>query len=428
MKVSKKDLEKSQIELTVELTVDEFKPYMEKGAKQVSEHVKVDGFRKGQVPYDILKKKIGEMTILEEAARIAINKTIDEAIKKNIDKQPVGQPQVNITKLAPENPLEYKVVLAYIPEVKLGEYKALKIKQEEIKIDENEIEKTLKGLQEMRVKEKISDREVQEDDKVLVGIQMYLDKVPIEGGQTKETAIVIGKDYLVPGFDKKLIGAKKGDVREFSLPYPKDHYMKNIAGKMVEFKIEIKEVYNRELPKLDDEFAKAMGAKNMEEIKKSIKENIEHEKRRQAEQKCETEILNKIMDKAKFGDIPEVLVQHEADVMIREMEQTIAQQGGKFDDYLSSLKKSREEFMLDILPDAIKRVKSALLIREIAVAEKIEASDKEVDKEVEKLLKQYKGYEKVEERVKEPSYKQYLQNVIINKKVIEKLREWNITK
>ncbi len=428
MKVVKKDLEKSQVELIVELSIEEFKPYIKKGAKKLSGEVKIDGFRKGQIPFDVLKQKVGEMAILEEAARIAINKTIDEVIKDNIDKQPVGQPQADITKLAPENPLEYKVTLAIIPSVTLGVYKDFKIKQEDIKVENSEVEKTLTSLQEMRVKEVLSDKEVKDNDKVLVSIEMYLDKVPIEGGQTKDTAVIIGKDYLVPGFDKKIIGTKKGDIREFSLPYPKDHYMKNIAGKMVEFKVEVKEVYSREIPKLDDELAKSMGAKTLEEITKSIKQNLKQEKEQKVRQKVEIEMIDKIMDKSKFGDMPEILVQHEADSMIKEMEQNIAQQGGKFEDYLSSIKKTRDQFVLDMLPDAVKRVKSAILIREIAVKEKIEASEKEVEKEVEKLLKQYKGHDKAEERVNQPSYKAYLQNVIINKKVIEKLREWNLVK
>lgn len=128
MKVEKKDLKKSQIELIVELSFKEFEPYLEKGAKRLSKEVKIDGFRNGKVPYDVLKQKIGEMSIYEEAARVAINKTIEDAVKQNTDKQMVGQPKVDIVKLAPGNDLVYKVVLSYLPDIKLGEYKDLKIK------------------------------------------------------------------------------------------------------------------------------------------------------------------------------------------------------------------------------------------------------------------------------------------------------------
>ena len=218
MKVEKKDLAKSQIELTVELSVDEFRQYIAKGAKKVSQEVKIDGFRPGKIPYDVLKQKIGEMTILEEASRLAINKTIDKIIKENVVGQPVGQPKIDITKLAPDNPMEYKVALAILPEVKLSDYKNVKVKLEKVEVKEEEVDKAIKQLREMRAKETISDKEVKDGDKAIVNIEMFLDNVPIDGGQSKDAAIIIGKGYLVSGFGKKLIGAKKGDVREFKLP------------------------------------------------------------------------------------------------------------------------------------------------------------------------------------------------------------------
>jgi len=428
MNVIKKNLEKSQVEINVELTLDEFKPYIDQGVIKLSKDVKIEGFRPGKVPYDILKQKIGEMSILEEAARIAINKTIDKALFDNVKEQPVGQPQVSITKLAPDNPMEYKVVLALIPEMTLGDYKNAKVKAEKAEIKDEEIDKTITQLREMRAKEVMSDQPIKDGDKVIANIKMFLDKVPVEGGQSKDTAVIIGKDYFVPGFDKKLIGAKKNDVREFKLPYPKDHHQANLAGKMVEFKVTVKQVFNREIPKMDDELASNFGVKTLDEFKKNVKQSLEHERKHQAEQKTDIKMLDKIMAGCKFSDIPQVLIDHEAQIMMAELEQGVTQQGGKFEDYLTSLKKTREQMMLDIMPDAVKRVKSALMIREIAIKEKIKVEEKEVDEEVEKLIKQYKGYEKVEQRVKEPSYRAYLKNSLTNKKVIDKLREWNVEK
>jgi trigger factor len=426
MKVQSKKIEKSQIELTVELSYEEFKPYIKIGAEKISKEIKVEGFRPGKAPYEILKQKIGEMSILEESAREAINKTIRKAIDENIKKQAVGEPKVDITKLAPNNPLEYKVVVAILPEITLGDYKNLKIKKEKAEIDEEEIKRSIDYLREMRVTEKIADREIKEDDKVIVNIKMFLDKVPVEGGQSKDTTVIIGKDYLVKGFDKKLIGAKKGDKKEFKLPYPSDHYQKNLAGKMVEFEVEIKEIYSRELPELNEEFAKTLGLKNIKELEENLRKNLKQEKENEAKQKTEIKMLDEIIKKSKFEEIPDVLIEHEAQTMLAEIEHGVKNQGGKFEDYLTSLKKTKEELLLDMYPNAIKRVKSALLIREIGDKEKIKATDEEVEKKVEELLKQYKGYEKVEKRVKEPAYKEYLKNTIVNQKVVAKLTEWNI--
>jgi len=428
MKIQKKDLARSQKELTVELSFDEFKPYIERGVKKVSEEVKIEGFRSGKVPYEILKQKIGEMTILEEAAQIAINKTIDEAIKKNIEGQIVGQPQVNITKLAPENPMEYKVVLALIPEVVLGDYKNFKIKKNKIDVDVKEVERMINHLQEMRVKEVSVSREIKDKDKIIVDIDMFLDKVPIEGGQSKNTAVVVGTGHIVPGLGKKLIGAKKDEVREFNLPYPKEHHQANLAGKLVEFKVKIKDIFERQLPEINEEFVKGLGLKSKEELEENIKKNILHEKEQKVMQELESQMLEKIIEKTKFSDIPELLVDSESKSMMQELERGIANQGGKFEDYLGHIKKTREQLVIDMLPNAIKRVKTSLLVREISNVEKIDISDAEVNKEINAMINQYKDNSNVVERIQTSEYKAYLKNLMSGRKVIEKLLEWNIEK
>ena len=280
----------------------------------------------------------------------------------------------------------------------------------------------------MRAKEVIVDRPAKDGDKVIANIEMFLDNVPVDGGQSQGTAIILGKNYLIPGFDNKLAGIKKDEAREFDLPYPKDHHQANLAGKLVQFKVKVKEIYDRQIPELNNELAKGMGAKSAEELEKNIKENLKKEKEQQAEQELEIKIIDKILDKTKFGDIPEILINHEAESMLNELEQTVTSRDGKFSDYLSSLNKTRDQLTLDLLPNAIKRVKSALAIRQIAILEKLSVDEKEIDKKIEELLKQYKGYEKVEERVKEPNYRLYLHNSLINNKVIAKLKEWNTEK
>ena len=428
MEITKKELEKSQIELTVELSLAEFKPFIEKGVKKVSEEIKIEGFRPGKVPFAVLKQKIGEMTILEEAAQIAVDKTLPKVLAENTDKQVIGQPRVDILKLAPENPLIYKITLSALPEVKLSDYKNAKVKKEKKEVKDEEVKKIMNDLREMRAKEVIVDRPAKDGDKVIANIEMFLDNVPVDGGQSKGTAIILGKDYLIPGFDQKLAGAKKDEAREFDLPYPKDHYQAHLAGKLVQFRVKVKEIFERQVPELNDELAKGMGAKTLEDLEKNIKQNLEMENKQQAEQELEIKIIDKILDKTKFGEIPEILINHEAEAMLAELEHTVTNQGGKFSDYLSSLNKTRDQLTLDLLPNAIKRVKSALAIRQIAVTEKLEVSEKEIDEKIEELLKQYKGYEKVEERVKKPNYRLYLHNSLINNKVVEKLKEWNTEK
>ncbi|MFA5886902.1 MAG: trigger factor [Patescibacteria group bacterium] len=426
MQVNTKELEKSQLELTIELSVEEFNPYIEKGAQKVAAEVKIEGFRPGKAPYEVLKQKIGEMTILEEAAHIAIHKTIDETVAKNtMGRQPVGQPQVNVTKLAPDNPFEYKVVVSLLPTVALGKYKDLNLKIEEAKIDRPELDKALNDLREMRAQEIVADKAAELGDKVTVDIKMSLDKVPLEDGSHKDLAIILGRDYFVPGFDKQLVGAKKDDVRNFDLPYPDNHHQKNLAGRLVEFEVKVKEVYRREIPALDDGLAKFFQLKNLEELKKSLEESLLHEKKHHLELKNESEMLTKIVDDTKFGDLPEVIIESELKNMLAELEQSIIRQGGKFEDYLEHLKKDRAALMLELSPNAVKRVKSALIIRELAVIEKIAPSDQELDKKIAELKKQYADKPEVLKMFDETGYKTYLQNVLTNEKVIQKLKDWN---
>jgi trigger factor len=426
MNVTKKNLGKSQIELTVELSVEEFKPYVIRGAEKVSREVKIAGFRPGKAPYEILKNKIGEMTILEEAARIAIDKTIDQAIKDNVQEQLVSQPQVNVSKLAPGNPLEYKVILTLLPEVKLGKYKDFKIKEALLAVKDEEAERLLADLREMRANETIAEAPAQAGDRVILDIEIFLDKVPLEGGQGKDTGVILGKDYIIPGFDKQIMGAKKGETREFSLPYPAEHHNKNLAGKMAEFRVKVKEVYKRTLPEVNDDFAKGFGLKSAEELKSNIKKSLLAEKQLEQRRQSEVAMLDKIIGAAKFGDIAEVLVKHEAEVMLNELEYGLKQQGGKFADYLAHLGKTRDQLALEMLPEAVKRVKISLIVREVAKLEKISVSHEEIHHVIDDLAKQYKGKQEVLERVNSHAYHDYVENNLTGKKVMGKLREWNV--
>ncbi|MCD4694247.1 trigger factor [bacterium] len=426
MKVDKKNLEKSQVELNVELSLEEFQPFIKEGAKELSKEIKVEGFRPGKVPLEIVKQKAGEMSILDKAARIAVNKTIDEAIKKEVDGEPIGQPRVDITKLSPDNPLCYKIVLSLLPKIELGDYRNNKIEKHEEETSEEDVDKTIKMIQEQHVKEEKVEREVKDRDKVVVDINMSVNNVPIEGGQSKDTSVIIGKDYLVPGFDKNLIGAKSGDELKFQLDYPEKHHQKNLAGKKVDFKVKTKDVFKREEPELNDEFAKKFGMTDLNHLKTTIKDNIKQEKKIKSEQKTEMNIINKLLGKTKFSEIPTILIEDESRKIVGEIEQNIVSQGGKFDDYLSSIGKVREQLLEEVKEEAEKRVKISLLIREIGIKEGVKASKEEVDKKQQELLDQYKGYEKVEKRIKEPSYRAYLENILINNKVVAKLKEWNV--
>jgi trigger factor len=427
MKITKKDLEKSQIELTVEVSVEELTPFIQRGAESLSKEIKIEGFRPGKVPFDILKQKVGEVSIWEEAAKILINKQIYQIIEEHAkDKEIVGQPQVDISKIAPGNPLEYKIKLIVLPEVILGEYKELKIKADKVAVDEKEVSKVLNDLVEMRAVEKISEEAIKDNDKVLTSVNLFLDKVPVEDGQNPEVTILMGKNYFVEGFDKNLLGLKKGDKKEFSLNYPASHWQKNLAGKKVDFKVEIKEIYSRELPELNDDLAKVFRFKNLQELKDNLKKSIEDQKKKEVDQKNELKVLDKILEKSKFGDIADDLIKSESQLMMREIEQNIISQGGKLDDYLSSIGKNYDQLMLEMMPNAVKRVKSALILKEVAKIEKMKIEEKEIDEKLAVLKEQYKDNSEAIKNITSLAYRAYIENFILNQKVVENLKKWNL--
>ena len=428
MKISRQDLDKSKIELNVEFSVEEFNPFIQKGAEALSKEIKIEGFRPGKVPFEILKQKIGEMSILEEAAHICINNKIFSIISENIkDKQIFGQPEINITKLAPGNPLEFKITVTVLPEITIGEYKNFGFSEEKVEATEEDMNKILNDLKEMRATEKISDSGIKMGDKIIASVNLFIDKVPVEDGQNPEVTIMIGKNYFVEGFDKNLIDLKKGDKKEFNIVYPKSHWQKNLAGKSVDFKVEIKEIYNRVLPELNDDLAKDFRFNTLDELKNNLKQTIEIQKKKEVDQKMEIKIFDKILEKSKFGEIAEDLIKNESQLMLREMEQGVVSQGGKLEDYLKSIGKTEDQLLLDFMPNAVKRVKSALILKEIAKIEKVEVSPEEIEKELETLKNHYKDKAEIIKNISSPAYRSYLENFILNQKIINNLKKWNLS-
>ncbi|MCX6795579.1 MAG: trigger factor [Candidatus Falkowbacteria bacterium] len=431
MQVNKKELENSQVEFTLEFTVEEVSENLAKAAEKISEGLKIEGFRPGKAPLEIVKQKVGEMSLWEEAARMLIGKKIDGVLNEQlVGKQTVGGPRVDITKLAPNNPVECKVVISVLPDVALGKYKELGVKLVEAKIDEKELEKTIKDLAEMRTKEFLADagHKAELGDKVLLDIEIFLDKVPVEGGASKSVAVILGKDYLVPGFDDQIKGIEKGGEREFALHYPENHHQKNLAGKLVDFKIKTQEIYRREVPEANDEFATGFNFKSLEEMREAISKNIVSETEYKNGQKAELEMLEKIVDDAKIGNLPETLIDHEAEGMMEEMKHGLEHQGLNFSDYLQHTGKTENEIMLELLPGAVKRVKIAMILREVSVIEKVEATESEIDAKIADLKEHYSKDAEALKTVETPSYRRYLRNAIVHEKTLNLLKEWNIKK
>lgn len=422
MKLNSKTLQKNFLELEIEVPTEEMKPFLEKAILLLAQEVKIDGFRPEKVPYEILKQRVGEMTILEKAAELAVEKTYPKIVKDE-RLETIGSPQVSILKLAPDNPLIYKATVSLVPHIKLCDYKKIKVPRQKSEVDEKKVGEALRNLQKMQTKEVLANRSAKREDKVIVDMDMFLDGVPLDGGQAKNHAIYLAEAYYVPGLTDQLIGLSAGESKEFSLSFPGEHYQKNIAGKNVDFKVKVTSVFELQAPPLDDAFAKSLGQETLDVLKSLIRRNLLAEMENKEELRLEEEILKQIVAGSRFDDIPEALVNSEAHKMVHELEDALAERGINFDDYLKNIKKTEKQLLLDFAPRAVERIKTALAIKEIASAEKIEATEAEIDEEVAKLAEAYKDDPELLERVRSKESKEYLGNVVKNRKTVQFLKK-----
>lgn len=425
--VTKNKLSDTKLELLVTVPYAELSAYLDKAAAKLSAHIKIEGFRPGKVPLEIMKRQVGELAILEEAAKELIDRTAGKTIASQIkDEDVIGQPQLSITKLALQQDLEYKITIETLPPVTLLSYQGFDIAPEVASVSPEEISKALDQLQEMQAEEVVADKALAMGDKALVDIKMYLDSVPVDGGQAKGVAIILGKNYIVPGFDKELIGLKKEASKEFTLMFPADHHQKNLAGKQVEFNVTINEVLERRLPELNDDFAAKVGLESADKLQSEVRDNLVKQKQSKSDEKTELAILEQLVTANPIAALPESLVHSEAHQMLHEMERNIVSMGGKFDDYLLSIKKTHDSLLADFKPEAEKRIKVALLMRAIAKAEKLEASPADIDAELEHLRSHYQAQPELLTRFSTPEFRSELSGRIVNRLVIAKLKELNL--
>lgn len=426
MTITKKSLSKSQVELTITIPAAEFDTFLDRAAAQLAKEIKIEGFRPGKAPRSLVERHLGPAKVFEEAVRLAIPDTFIKAIEQE-KIEAIGQPEIEPQKIAPGNEFVYKARVAVLPQVAAPDYADVKIERRPIKVEEKEIDEVLNDLRKSRSKFLTVKRPAQKDDRVEVDFEAKLNKVTIEGGKSVNHPVIIGENKFVPGFEDKLLGLKADETKKFSLIFPKDYYQKNLANREIDFDVKVKVVQQPEVPALDDAFASAVGKfKTLAELKYQIRHNLEHEKEHKEENRLEMSIVNELIKKAEI-DLPEVLIKSEQDKIVKEMEQSLSQQGVPFEKYLESIKKSREELSADQKPSAVKRVKTSLILRAVADQKKITVTDKELDEEIKKIKEaygqMYKDQPKLLEHFDTEDYRHYLQSMMLYRKVFGILKE-----
>jgi trigger factor len=430
-----KTQEKSELILKVSVPYEDYKKYIEKSAENFSKNMEIKGFRKGTAPYDIVVKQVGEMKLYESAIEEIVQSSYYEAIKV-IEKELkfFVEPEISIDKMAPNNAIEYTAKLMLVPEIKLGKYKGLNYeikntyKEEEIK---SKTKKSIDELLEMRAKESVQDKAIESGDKATMNLELSQNGVILEDGQIKDFNSVCEEQKFIPGFFKNMEGMKAGETKNFELEFPKDYFEKKLAGKKVNFKCEIKTVYKREVPELNDDFVRTLGAfKDKEEFLKQIEENVSKEGLDKGKDKTTVEVLEEIKNKSEISEIPERLVKFETKKMVEELQNSVLQSGMDWESYKDSIKKSEEELEKEFMVKAKERVISSLILAEIGEEEKIIVDPEEVKEEIEQTKKMYTthpDYENIEKNLNDPRYISNLERVMKNKKTVELLQKENIT-
>lgn len=418
MEISVEKLPKSEIKITVALSLEETIKYLEKAAKQVSEMVKIPGFRPGQAPLEIVKKHVKEGAVEGHMLDIAVPPTYTEAIKKE-NLEVISRPNVN---LLSDVPLKYEATVAVYPEVKISGYDKINIKAQDTRVEDKDVEEVLTDIQRRRATYQKVDRAAQKGDRVEIDFEGFDDGgAPLENTQSKHHPVIIGDGTLVPGFEDELIGLKKDDEKEFKVTFPKEYFHKPFQGKKVTFRVKVHEVEEIKLPDLSPDFLKEIAGeeKSVDEVKETIRSNLKQEREHGEKMRRENEFLDKLADMTKV-EIPSALIEEEIDGMMEEFLSELEQRGHSMQQYLEGAKKTMEELREQRRKEAEKRLKLRFGLQQVFEQEKIVATEDDLKKEMQHILELYPENEraKLETEYKEGSY---LRRRLENKIKMEKL-------
>jgi trigger factor len=412
--------------VSVTVSWDEWEKYLDQAAEDFSKEIKIQGFRAGKAPRDMVEKKVGSAALLDAAAQKAVQGTYPKVVQeKKIEA--IGAPQAEIVKLAEGNQLEYKVLTAIVPVATLKPWKSEveKINKENSKksteVTEEEVAKEIEEIAKSRVQHIKVEREAQDGDNVLLDFSVKQSGVPIENGTSKNHPMILGRGVFIPGFEEQVIGMKAGDIKDFELTFPKDYHAKDLAGKPAQFTVTVNEVQERKSPEVSDEFACSLGKfKDLADMRKSVKDGMSEEKKHQMKEAQRAQIIDALIEKTEV-ELPHVLIHEELHKMIGEFEMQLQGMNLTFDQYLQQIGKTIDELEHEWEPQAIKRIKAALALEELAKGNEIEIPNEEVEAEMNKTLAQYKKVQDIEKNIDLGKLYNYVKGMMQNEKVLEML-------
>ena len=378
--------EKSTVELVIEIGAEEFEAAVQKAYLKQRSKIMVPGFRKGKAPRKVIEGMYGSGVFYEDA----INEIYPQAYADAVEQEKldaVAWPKVEIVSVGKEG-LTFKAVVTVRPEVKLGEYKGLTAEKEEVKVTDEDIDNELKPYINRATRMVTVEREAQNGDTVVIDFEGFLDGKPFDGGKGEGHSLELGSGSFVPGFEEQLVGTKAGDEKDLDITFPEDYHA-DLAGKAVVFKVKVHEVKEKQLPTVDDEFAKDVSEfDTLADFKKDLAAKLTERRENQAKQAFEAAVLEQVMSNMEV-EIPDAMVDFEADNLVNDMAQRIQAQGIPFEQYLAMTGMNMDMMREQAKAAALERVRRDLALNAVIAAENIQISDEELEEEYKRLSEQY---------------------------------------
>jgi len=381
---------KNIIELTSVVAGEEWTKAIHDAYEKNKKNIKMDGFRPGKVPFDMYVKRYGVESLFLEAADLVIGKAYMDAIDE-AKVIPVAEPKVDIKEVTEEK-IEFIFKVVTKPELKINKYKDLKVKKDELKVTDEEIDHEIEHLLEHYAELVIKDGKVENGDPVIIDYVGTVDGVEFDGGKAENYSLVIGSNTFIPGFEEQLIGMDKEETKDIKVTFPEDYHAENLKGKEAVFKVTVHEIKTKENRKLDEEFFEDLameGVDSEETLKSSIKEHLESHKKTDIENKFVEELMDKISKNTEV-DIPEEMVEEEIDRLVHRAEENLKYQGISLDLYYQFTKTTEEDMRKQLEPEAFKNVMYRLILEEVMKLENIEVTDEDVENEIKKISDEFK--------------------------------------
>ena len=415
---------KNANEVKLEITVEaaKFDEAIKKVYFQSAKYFNIPGFRKGKAPMQIVEKYYGKEIFYEDAFNEVAQNALEEAVKEN-KLEVVSRPDIEVTQIEKGKDLIFIAVMQTKPEAELGKYKGIEIKKIEYNVTDEDIEHELSHMQEHNARiVSVEDRPVESGDIATIDFEGFVDGVAFDGGKAERHELEIGSNTFIPGFEDQVIGMKIDEEKDINVKFPEEYFSKDLAGKDATFKVKVHEIKKKELPELDDEFAKDVSEfDTLKELKEDIKTKQQKQNDEKAKYETQDAVIKAVCENVKV-DIPSGMIEMEIDNMLKDVEQRLSYQGLKLDQYLQMMGKTQEDMRKEYEPQATSGIKSRLALEAVIKAEKIEATDKEIDEKLKEMAKNY-GKENDEEFLKNENVRNYIKQGLTSEKAMDFLVE-----